>query len=54
MGGIECLQVENGFCFSGSYDKTIRCFNIKTGDCIGIFEGHTDGGTLFLVSIDQN
>ena len=45
-GGIECLQVENGFCFSGSYDKSIRCFNVKTAECIAIFEGHTDGGKL--------
>ena len=27
-GGVECIWVEKSVCFSGSYDKTIRCFKI--------------------------
>ena len=28
---------------SGSYDKTIRVWNVDTGECILTLKGHTDG-----------
>jgi hypothetical protein len=35
--------IDNEMIVSGSYDKTIKIWNSKTGACIRTLEGHTDG-----------
>ncbi|XP_074649289.1 F-box and WD repeat domain containing protein 10B-like [Tubulanus polymorphus] len=41
-GSIKCLHMceSKGFVLSGSYDTSIRCWDIKTGQCLKILRGH--------------
>ena len=39
---VNCLIVHNNILYSGSYDKTIRAWNLDTNECITALQGHTD------------
>ncbi|KAM9899678.1 hypothetical protein OXX79_005596 [Metschnikowia pulcherrima] len=41
--GITCLQFNNKFLISGSYDSTVRIWNIDTGECVRTLSGHSKG-----------
>ena len=45
MAAITSIDVvtmeKREFLFSGSLDATIRMYNVATGDCLHVFEGHT-------------
>ncbi|XP_070185909.1 F-box and WD repeat domain containing protein 10B-like isoform X2 [Littorina saxatilis] len=53
-GSIRCVHLceEKGIVFSGSYDTSIRCWSIETGQCLKIFRGHTD--TVMTVLVHDN
>ena len=38
-----------GILFSGSYDRTVRCWHAEEGDCLRTFEGHRRGIYPMLV-----
>ena len=38
--GVSCLSYENGMLISGSYDNTIRIWDIEQGKCVRVLEGH--------------
>ncbi|XP_076443004.1 F-box and WD repeat domain containing protein 10B-like [Babylonia areolata] len=50
-GSVRCVQLceKKGMVFSGSYDTSIRCWSIETGQCLKIFRGHTDTVLTVLV-----
>jgi WD40 repeat protein len=39
---VRVLAVGDAFMFSGSWDKTIRVWDLDTLDCIKSLEGHTE------------
>ncbi|XP_077979632.1 F-box and WD repeat domain containing protein 10B-like [Glandiceps talaboti] len=41
-GSVRCVFIdeERNFVLSGSYDTSIRCWNLETGQCQKIFRGH--------------
>ena len=39
---VFCLIVHNNILYSGSFDKTIRAWNLDTNECITALQGHTD------------
>jgi F-box and WD-40 domain protein CDC4 len=39
---ITTTVVDGGKCVSGSADNTVRVWNISSGECEQVFEGHTD------------
>lgn len=39
---VRCLQVDGTILISGSYDNTLKIWNLKTGVCINTLRGHTD------------
>ncbi|KAH6668788.1 WD40-repeat-containing domain protein [Halenospora varia] len=41
--GVTCLQFDDNVLATGSYDCTIRIWNIETGECIRTLRGHTSG-----------
>ncbi|KAL3876526.1 hypothetical protein ACJMK2_034367 [Sinanodonta woodiana] len=43
-GSVRCVYLvsDKEIVLSGSYDTSIRCWNIKTGQCLKIFRGHRD------------
>lgn len=41
--GITCLQFNRKFLMSGSYDATVKIWNVDTGECIRTLTGHTKG-----------
>jgi F-box and WD-40 domain protein MET30 len=41
--GVMCLQFDDNILATGSYDSTIKIWNIDTGDCIRTLRGHTSG-----------
>ena len=59
---INCLLVEDNFVVTGSADKTIRKWDIKTCDCVHVFRGHTSllnriictGDFIFSSSYDRS
>ncbi|KAL8573173.1 hypothetical protein ACOMHN_036158 [Nucella lapillus] len=50
-GSVRCVHLceKKGLVFSGSYDTSIRCWSIETGQCLKIFRGHTDTVLTVLV-----
>eukprot|EP00455_Lapot_gusevi_P012988 TRINITY_DN1625_c0_g2_i1.p1 TRINITY_DN1625_c0_g2~~TRINITY_DN1625_c0_g2_i1.p1 ORF type:complete len:503 (+),score=102.86 TRINITY_DN1625_c0_g2_i1:93-1601(+) len=40
-GPVWSLAFENNLLVSGSYDKTIKVWNIRTGNCVNTLRGHT-------------
>ncbi|XP_060109115.1 F-box and WD repeat domain containing protein 10B-like [Heteronotia binoei] len=43
---------QKGLLLSGSYDLSIRMWNINTGECVKIFNGHT--GTIICLNLHKN
>ncbi|KAK7756133.1 hypothetical protein SLS62_001725 [Diatrype stigma] len=41
--GVTCLQFEENILATGSYDSTIKLWNIETGEVIRTLQGHTSG-----------
>ena len=41
--GVTCLQFEENILATGSYDSTIKLWNIETGEVIRTLRGHTSG-----------
>ncbi|RKF55032.1 putative E3 ubiquitin ligase complex SCF subunit sconB [Erysiphe neolycopersici] len=41
--GVMCLQLEDNILATGSYDLTIKIWNVDTGKCIRTLKGHTAG-----------
>jgi F-box/WD-40 domain protein MET30 len=41
--GVMCLQFDDNILATGSYDSTIRIWNIDTGECLRILRGHSSG-----------
>ena len=46
---VHCLIVHKNILYSGSYDKTIRAWNLDTNECITALQGHTSYVTCFIV-----
>ena len=38
---VRCLIVHNNILYSGSWDNTIRAWNLDTNECITALQGHT-------------
>ncbi|KAM6163750.1 F-box/WD repeat-containing protein 10-like [Rhynchocyon petersi] len=53
-GSIHALFLceEENFLLSGSYDLSIRCWDLKSGNCIRIFNGHQ--GTITCIDLYKN
>ncbi|KAH8812140.1 putative E3 ubiquitin ligase complex SCF subunit sconB [Xylogone sp. PMI_703] len=41
--GVMCLQFDDNIVATGSYDTTIKIWDINTGECIRTLRGHTSG-----------
>ena len=39
---VRCLQVDGIILISGSYDNTLKIWDLKTGECTNTLRGHTD------------
>ncbi|KAM0259857.1 hypothetical protein ACHAQJ_003101 [Trichoderma viride] len=39
--GVTCLQFDHNILATGSYDTTIKIWNVETGECIRTLRGHT-------------
>ncbi|XP_013084190.2 F-box and WD repeat domain containing protein 10B-like isoform X2 [Biomphalaria glabrata] len=50
-GSIRCcyLLQDQGKVLSGSYDTSVRCWSIETGQCLKILRGHQDTVTVIAV-----
>lgn len=38
--GVMCLQFDDSFLITGSYDNTVKVWNIETGECLRTLTGH--------------
>jgi WD40 repeat protein len=47
-----CLSADGRYALSGSQDKTLRLWHLKTGHCLRIFEGHAESVTYVCLSAD--
>jgi WD40 repeat protein len=60
-GAVNCLAVTTSRVYSGSADKSIRVWNIDTGECLHKFIGHRgpisclehSDGSIFSGSMDS-
>uniref|UniRef100_A0A4W3JTB3 Uncharacterized protein n=1 Tax=Callorhinchus milii TaxID=7868 RepID=A0A4W3JTB3_CALMI len=52
--GIKALIIceKRGFVISGSYDLSIRQWNLKNGNCLNVFRGHI--GTVTCLALHEN
>nr|XP_006821837.1 PREDICTED: F-box/WD repeat-containing protein 10-like [Saccoglossus kowalevskii] len=53
-GSVRCVYIdeERNFVLSGSYDTSIRCWNLDTGQCQKIFRGHRN--TVMCLDMDDD
>lgn len=49
-GSVDCVDATGKFVLSGGVDKTIRVWDLHTGRCTRVLEGHTDGVSCLAVS----
>lgn len=52
QGGVKALVVARGQLLSGSFDRTIRVWNRRTGNCDDVLTAHTSGITALSVYND--
>lgn len=50
--GVMCLQLDDNILATGSYDSTIKIWNIDSGECIQTLRGHTSG--IRAIQFDDN
>jgi F-box/WD-40 domain protein MET30 len=50
--GVMCLQFDDNILATGSYDSTIKIWNIDSGECIQTLRGHTSG--IRAIQFDDN
>lgn len=48
-----CLSVDGKLALSGSYDNTLKLWDIETGNCLRTFKGHQDKVTTVYLSRDK-
>lgn len=48
-GGVWALMYSGNTLVSGSTDRTVRVWNMETGECTHIFEGHTSTVRCLLI-----
>ncbi|KAL9957619.1 hypothetical protein ACROYT_G034539 [Oculina patagonica] len=53
-GAVCGLKVHNGHLFTCSADKTTRSFNIQTGQCVKVYQGHHQAVNCIEVSSDND
>ncbi|XP_043924738.1 CMT1A duplicated region transcript 1 protein-like [Protopterus annectens] len=53
-GSVTAIHVceDRGIVLSGSFDLSIRCWCLETGDCLRIYQGHT--GTIKCLDVYEN
>lgn len=52
--GISCVQFDDTRIASGSYDKTIRVWDIKSGDCNAVLTLAGHSGTVRCLNLNGN
>lgn len=52
VGGVTCLQFNHRYLMTGLYDKTIKVWDVNSGELLNTLEGHT-AGLRALVFDDQ-
>jgi WD40 repeat protein len=52
-GAIYCISVVGTNLFSGSYDNTIRVWDLKTMECVQVLKGHTSKVEAICTSLVQ-
>ncbi|KAJ7389243.1 hypothetical protein OS493_032711 [Desmophyllum pertusum] len=53
-GAVCGLKVHNGHLFTCSADKTTRSFNIQTGQCVKLYQGHHQAVNCVEASADKD
>ena len=55
-GSVPCCSIssDDSFIVSGSYDKTLKLWNIETGEEIQTFRGHSDYVACCSISSDDS
>ena len=48
---VRCLVVHNNILYSGSWDKTIRAWNLDTNECIAALQGHAMWVNCLMVPV---
>ncbi len=49
-----CLSGDGKALFSSSYDYTVRAWDLASGTCRAVLEGHTNWVTCVCMSVDGN
>ena len=52
-GSVTCLAVtDDGLCVSGSWDNTLRVWDLRSGECLHTLEGHSDSVSCLALTSD--
>lgn len=54
FAGISCVQFDDTRIASGSYDKTIRVWDIQSGDCDAVLTLAGHSGTVRCLNLNGN